>query len=148
MEKIIIGRKDHADLPLFGLKNVPVKIDTGAYTSSIHCDHITLIESDGEQFLKVEFFGTETTEAPIVTFEDFITKKVRSSTGQEELRYFVEGDIVLFGKKYKTMFSLSERINMRYPILLGRKLLNRRFIVDSSKLDLSLKNLKTTIFTK
>jgi len=148
MEKIIIGRKDHADLPLFGLKHVPVKIDTGAYTSSIHCDHITLIESDGEEFLKVEFFGTETTEAPIVTFETFVTKKVRSSSGQEEFRYFVQGDIILFGKKYNTMFSLSERLNMRYPILLGRKLLKRRFIVDTTKIDLSLNNLKTTIYTK
>jgi hypothetical protein len=148
MEKIIIGRKDHVDLPLFGLKHVPVKIDTGAYTSSIHCDHITLIESNGVQFLKVEFFGTETTESPIVTFETFVTKKVRSSSGQEEFRYFVKGDILLFGKKYNTMFSLSERLNMRYPILLGRKLLKKRFIVDPSKIDLSLDNLKTTIYIK
>ena len=59
MEKIIIGRKDHADLPTFGLKNVPVKIDSGAYSSSIHCDHITLIEDGDESSLKVEFFGTE-----------------------------------------------------------------------------------------
>jgi|TARA_R110000737_G_C14624517_1_gene494395 hypothetical protein len=148
MEKIIIGRKDHADLPTFGLKNVPVKIDSGAYSSSIHCDHITLIEDGDESSLKVEFFGTEENEAPIVIFDKFITKKVRSSSGQEEIRYFVQGDIILFGKKYKTRFSLSERLNMRYPILLGRKLLNKRFIVDSSKIDLSKKNLKTTIFIK
>jgi hypothetical protein len=148
MEKIIIGRKDHADLPTFGLKNVPVKIDTGAYSSSIHCDHITLIEEGDEKCLKVEFFGTETEEAPIVVFDSFETKKVRSSTGQEEIRYFVKGDIVLFGKKYQTMFSLSERLNMRYPILLGRKLLKNKFIVDSSKIDLSLNKLKTTIYIK
>jgi hypothetical protein len=148
MEKIIIGRKDHADLPLFGLKNVPVKIDTGAYTSSIHCDCITRINEGGEECLRVEFFGTEEDSAPIVVFDTFITKKVRSSSGQEEVRYVVKGDIVLFGRKFKTMFSLSERLNMRYPILLGRKLLNKRFIVDSSKLDLSKNNLKTTIFIK
>jgi hypothetical protein len=148
MEKIIIGRKDHADLPRFGLKNVPVKIDTGAYTSSIHCDHITLITDGKEPCLKVEFFGSESDEAPIVIFDSFLMKKVRSSSGQEDIRYFVKGDIVLFGRKHKTMFSLSERLNMRYPILLGRKLLNKRFIVDSSKLDLSINNLKTTIFIK
>ncbi|MFA7274145.1 MAG: RimK/LysX family protein [Crocinitomicaceae bacterium] len=146
MEKLIIGRKDHADLPLFGLVNVPVKIDTGAYSSSIHCDKIDLIEAGGKEFLKVEFFAANGLPATVVTFETFKTKKVRSSSGQEENRYFVYGNIVLFSKKYKALFSLTKRKRMRYPILLGRKLLNKRFIVDPSKIDLSLNNLKSTVF--
>jgi hypothetical protein len=38
-EKILIGRRETARLPDFGLENVQVKIDTGAYTSSIHVSY-------------------------------------------------------------------------------------------------------------
>ena len=40
MEKIVIGRFEKADFPLLDLENISIKIDTGAYTSSIHCDNI------------------------------------------------------------------------------------------------------------
>jgi hypothetical protein len=36
-----------------------------------------------------------------------------------------------------TEFSLTERRGMRYPILLGRKLLNKRFLIDTSLVNLS-----------
>jgi len=35
-----IGRIDKADFPELNLQNIEVKIDTGAYTSAIHCDYI------------------------------------------------------------------------------------------------------------
>ncbi len=37
---IVIGRKDRAELPTLGVRNVPVKIDSGAYSCSIHCDYV------------------------------------------------------------------------------------------------------------
>ena len=36
------------------------------------------------------------------------------------------------GNPIKTEFSLTQRNGMRYPILLGRKFLNKRFIIDTS----------------
>jgi hypothetical protein len=148
MERLLIGRKDKASLPLFGLNKVPIKIDTGAYTSSIHCDHIEKVMDGDNEVLKVEFFSHENIPAPIQIFDTFSEKVVKSSTGQPENRYVIKGDIILFGKKYSTNFSLTERRNMRYPILLGRKLLNRRFVVDSSKTNLSVLNKKTTVFIR
>ena len=40
MPKKVIGRIDKADFPLLGLFDIDVKIDTGAYTSSIHCHKV------------------------------------------------------------------------------------------------------------
>jgi hypothetical protein len=74
-----------------------------------------------------------------VIFEEFSVKKVRSSSGQSQYRYKVKGDILLFGKKYNTEFTLSRRTKMRYPVLLGRKLLNKRFLIDTSLADQSWK---------
>jgi hypothetical protein len=53
--KSIIGRREWASLPEFGLKNVEVKIDTGAYSSSIHASLIE--EVDG--VLKVVFLDSK-----------------------------------------------------------------------------------------
>ena len=69
--------------------------------------------------------------------DNFKKKKVKSSFGHTEYRYVIKSKIVLFGKEFETDFTLADRLRMRYPILLGRKLLRRRFIVDVSRKDLS-----------
>lgn len=40
MTKKILGRIDIVDFPKLELYNIDVKIDTGAYTSAIHCSKI------------------------------------------------------------------------------------------------------------
>lgn len=145
MDKILIGRRDVADFPGFGLSKVPVKIDTGAYTSSIHCDFVELVKKDGMDVLEVRFFDQEETVAQTYYFKKFKQKTVRSSSGEGEKRFLVEGEIVLFGNTYSTLFSLTKRVRMKFPVLLGRKLLNKKFVVDSSKVYLSRNKKKHTI---
>ena len=55
MTKKIIGRVDKADFPTLNLMDIEVKIDTGAYTSSIHCYKV--IEEDN--LLKCSFYSKE-----------------------------------------------------------------------------------------
>jgi hypothetical protein len=128
--KITIGRREWASLPEFGLKNVEVKIDTGAYSSSIHASLIE--EKDG--ILHVIFLDSnhpDFQDTPY-SFQDFRIKKVKSSNGIVQERYFIKTHILLGSSKIKTEFSLTQRKGMRYPILIGRKLLNKRFIIDTS----------------
>ena len=40
MTKQLIGRVDKIDFPLLNLFEIDAKIDTGAYTSAIHCSKI------------------------------------------------------------------------------------------------------------
>jgi hypothetical protein len=128
--KPIIGRNDIVDFPLFGLSNVPVKIDSGAYTSTIHCSRIK--EEDNQ--LKVVFLSKKHKSyiGSSFIFSEYSVKKVKSSNGEVQERFKVKGDILVFGKKYKTEFTLSKRSNMNYPVLLGRRLLNKRFLIDTS----------------
>jgi hypothetical protein len=128
--KSVIGRREWASLPEFGLKNVKVKIDTGAYSSSIHASLIE--EIDG--VLRVVFLDSNHPEFqnnPFF-FKEFRRKKVKSSNGIVQERYFIKTYIVLGSVKIKTEFSLTQRKGMRYPILIGRKLLNKRFFIDTS----------------
>ena len=46
--KKIIGRKEKIDLNEWGITGITAKIDTGAYTSSIHCEYVREIR-DGEK---------------------------------------------------------------------------------------------------
>ena len=130
VSKSMIGRREWASLPEFGLKNVKVKIDTGAYSSSIHASLIE--EKDG--VLSVVFLDSNHPDFqnnPFF-FKEYRRKKVKSSNGIVQERYFIKTYIVLGSVKIKTEFSLTQRKGMRYPILIGRKLLNKRFFIDTS----------------
>ncbi len=136
----IIGRKDVVNFPTFGLNLVPVKIDSGAYSSSIHCSSVRLIHGEID-VLEVVFLDEQT---PGYTgkkelFTEFSKKSVKSSNGFVQERFFVKGNLELFGVAYETVFSLTERSGLKNPVLLGRRLLNKRFLIDTSKVNLSKK---------
>ncbi|WP_294669740.1 RimK/LysX family protein [uncultured Fluviicola sp.] len=141
MEKKILGRKDLVSFPAFELENVPVKIDSGAYSSSMHCQSIEVVEFGEKEQLRVVFLdsGISGYTGKEVIFDDFKTKIVKSSNGIAQERFFVKGTVRLFGKTYETVFSLTERTGLRNPILLGRRLLNKRFLIDTSKTNCSYK---------
>ncbi|MDR0800982.1 RimK/LysX family protein [Fluviicola sp.] len=141
MNKKIIGRKDVVSFPGFKLEHVPVKIDSGAYSSSMHCESIEIIEFGEKAHLRVVFLDPSISgyTGKEVIFDDFRIKIVKSSNGIAQERFFVKGTIRLFGETYETVFSLTERTGLRNPILLGRRLLNKRFLIDTSKTNCSCK---------
>jgi hypothetical protein len=127
--KTIIGRLAEVSFPEFGLENYTAKIDTGAYTSSLHCDNIHL-ENDKLCFWLVDDHNHQISRS--FETKDFFKKRIRSSNGKTQLRYIIKTKIRIKNKTYKTEFSLSDRSKMKYPVLLGRKLLTNKFIVDVS----------------
>ena len=139
-----IGRSDKLDFPQFGLTDIPVKTDTGAYTSSIHCIYKEEIERDGQMILKFKLFDTSFKDIHERVFETthFACKKFKSSFGEEEKRYIIETIIIAHGEEITVEFSLSDRSKMKFPVLLGRKFLNKRFVVNSTATDLSYKKKK------
>jgi hypothetical protein len=140
-EQRIIGRKDIVSFPQFDLIDVPVKIDSGAYSSSMHCHSIELLTINGKEVLEVVFLdpAIEGYTGKKFRFDSFRRKSVKSSNGIAEVRFFVFGTVRLFNETVETLFSLTERTGLRNPILLGRRLLNKRFLIDSSKTNCSFK---------
>ena len=143
-QKITIGYIDHLELPEFGINRIPCKIDTGAYTSTLHCSDVQLKQENGQTFLCFRLYDPKfgITNKSEFRFSEYQERKVRSSNGEVESRYSIKTIAVLFGRKYRIEFTLSFRDKMKFPILLGRRFLRKRFIVDVSKKDLSA-NLKT-----
>lgn len=135
----VIGRKDRADFPDLSLKNIKVKVDTGAYTSSIHCHDIKVYKYKGKKKLKFFILDPDHPKyhAKQIVFEKFEQKLVKNSFGETELRYVIHSTIKLFKKRIKLELSLTDRGSMRYPVLLGRKVIENRFLVDVSKTNVS-----------
>ncbi|SDR81714.1 Uncharacterized conserved protein [Gillisia sp. Hel1_33_143] len=135
MEKRVIGRFDKADFPLLDLEEIAIKIDTGAYTSSIHCYDI--VEEDG--VLHCTFLDEEHPlyNGKVFTFNDYDIVFVKSSNGIQQKRYQVQSTIKIFKKVFKISLSLSARQEMKYPVLIGRKFLSKKFIVDPELTDVS-----------
>lgn len=141
--KQIIGRNDVADFPELGLEDIAVKIDTGAYTSSIHCHHIRIETKKDKQILKFNLLDPDHDQYhdKEFMFKEFSQKIVKNSFGESEERYVIETNIMLFDEIYALEVSLTNRGNLRFPVLLGRKLLEN-FIVDVNQTNLSLNSKK------
>jgi len=146
-KKITIGRKDKADFPELGLKEIDFKVDTGAYTSAIHCHKIGTKQVAGKEVLVFTLLDPSHPKYNNKEFstENFREKRVKNSFGGSEKRFLVKTNIRIFQKKYAIEISLSERGEMRFPILIGRRFLMGKFVVDPSKYDLSFKKSKKTI---
>jgi hypothetical protein len=140
-KKTIIGRKDKADLPDLALEDIDLKIDTGAYTSAIHCQKIATRKVNGKRVLTFTLLDPSHSQYEENEFsaEDFTEKQIKSSFGSSEKRFVIETTICLFGKTHPIKFSLSDRGEMRTPVLIGRKFLKGKFVIDPSKSNLSFK---------
>lgn len=132
----MIGRREFVDFPELKVFRIEAKIDTGAYTSSIHCSDIGVKTIDGEQILCFKLFDNLHPEFSEHTyqFNDFSKKKIKNSFGEMEERYIIKTMIRIGNKTIRSTLSLSERDNMRYPVLIGRRLLKGKFIIDVNKI--------------
>jgi hypothetical protein len=68
-------------------------------------------------------------------FEKFEQKTIKSSFGESELRFIIRTRIRIGKRTLRGIVSLTDRANMKYPVLIGRRLLKNRFLVDVSKLN-------------
>lgn len=132
-----IGRTDKVDFPELGLVNIEVKIDSGAYTSAIHCEKINAFYKDDGHFVKFTVYNEENPIERVAKV--FASKQVKNSFGQIEYRYTIKTPVILFEKSYLIELALTNRSSMKYPVLLGRKLLGQRFMIDVTKQNLSFK---------
>lgn len=135
--KQIIGMTDLVDFPDLKLVNVQAKVDTGAFTSALHCKDVQLVRLGLRR--KLSFWLIDKTGEPAHQFysDQFSQRMIRNSFGVAELRYVIKTRIVLFGRIIRAEFTLADREQLKNPVLLGRKLLRNRFIVDVSKKNLS-----------
>lgn len=122
------------------------KLDTGAKTSSLHVENETLFEKDGEKWVRFSIIDPNKKESQHVITEAPLHRiaKVKSSNGQMSTRNVVILQFKIGEKILSAQFTLNDRSDMLYPVLLGRRAISMLGFVDSSRSYLSKKNI---IFT-
>jgi hypothetical protein len=142
----VLGRYDRVDLPGLGLKNIHAKVDTGAYRCSLHCQSAKVVDGILEFVLldeeHPEFTGMKFTAS---TFHE---RDIKNSFGEVERRYVITTTIKIYNEEITAEFSLSNRGSLKFPILLGRKILQSRYLIDVKRKNLSYKAKQQALRTK
>lgn len=116
------------------IHNIPAKIDTGADSSAIWASNIKITKDNNLEFTlfapESSFYtGNIITRSP----EEYRKVSVRSSNGETQDRYCTQIPLVVNGRKIKAIFTLADRSKNKFPVLIGRRTLKSKFLVDVSK---------------
>lgn len=135
-EPLIIGWKEYLDFEEWKIRHVKAKIDTGARTSAIDVSSYELREVNGTGLvaeLRLALYRRHPERLTIVHTPVLRMVVVRNSCGLYEQRPLIETSIRL-GPVHKTIrLTVTNRANMRFRMILGRKALENDFVVDVSR---------------
>lgn len=132
MKKTRIGAVAEVAIPEWGLRRIRAKVDTGAFTSSLDVGNVHVLppESGTPRHAEISIWdGTrqKTLRVPVARF-----RKVRNPSGGVTNRPIVEIVISLAGRRFRTPVNLHRREGMNYRMIIGRRALLGRFVVDVS----------------
>lgn len=130
----VIGRYTYVNLPELGAKKIFAKIDTGAYQSAIHATNIHEVETEsGKMILKFTILDghhkVNKSLSPSIAHE-YEKTSIKNSYGIKQVRYLIKTRISINGRMMKTGITLTDRKGMVAPILLGRRFLRGRYLVN------------------
>jgi len=132
-QQTVIGRVipvEIDEMPELG--SLKAKIDTGAYSNSLHIEYVEeIVDETGEKTLQ---YSAAVDKAVVHKTKHYFRKTVRSSNGHPEERFVVELHIKFGGQRLIGHVSLTQRNTMKYPMLIGRRFLQQHsWIVDVTK---------------
>ena len=132
--KLIAGWREWAQLPDLGVKQIKVKLDTGARTSSLHAFDLSTFTQMGEDWVRFDIHPfqenatiTQTCMSPVVDY-----RWITSSTGHKQKRFIIQTTLQIGEFSALIELSLAKRDEMGFGMLIGRMALKRRILVDPS----------------
>jgi hypothetical protein len=128
----VFGWVERATIEPWGVA-VKAKLDSGALTSSLDAREIELFEREGEEWVRFRL-KLEDTESEEVFSEQlelplYRDLKVRGAGGRDE-RPVVLMKVCMGDTVYEEQFSLRDRGEMLYPLLLGRRTISHLGLLD------------------
>ncbi|MGF1694803.1 RimK/LysX family protein [Vibrio lamellibrachiae] len=133
-KRMIIGNLELCSLPDLGIRDLEVRIDTGAKTSSLHVDNIERIVKGGRLYVQYDLHPDAYQLDEVVRCESLVydSRRIKSSNGKVEQRVVIETTFQLGNKSWPIQLTLSNRNDMTYMMLLGREAMGNKVYVDPS----------------
>jgi len=136
----VLGWKEHAALPEWGIRRLRVKLDTGARSSALHVTDLEIlgrVERDGDEREMLRFAvvlgrGPDARRR-IVETESVGSLVVRDSGAREEERPLVRTRIVMGPLDRVIDLTVTDRSDMNFRMILGRTTLDGVCLVDPSR---------------
>jgi hypothetical protein len=131
-----IGWREYIDLPDLKAKGIKVKVDTGATTSALHAENISIFTKNGKKKVSFTIYPKQRNKVKKVhAVADLVEmRNVRSSTGHLTERPVIRTTIRIGDEgPFEIEITLVNRDIMGFRMLLGRKALKKRFLVHPGK---------------
>lgn len=112
---------------------VKVKVDSGALTSSMHAVNIDQFIREGKRWVRydVPVKDADSGEQVTMHFEVPVYRRVVvRGAGGEDRRPVVKMSMCIGDRVYEEQFSLRDRGDMNYPVLLGRRTIAHIGLID------------------
>ena len=130
MNKTVVGWSEWVALPDLGVSRLKAKIDTGARTCALH---VTALVDEGPDAAGRPMIAFDVPAgAPIRVRTPVVARvRVRDSGGRAAERPVIETVLELGAVRRRVRVTLTDRGEMRFPMLVGRTALRGEFVVDA-----------------
>ncbi|QSP93877.1 ATP-dependent zinc protease [Marinobacter salinisoli] len=120
------------------------RLDTGAKTSSLHATNVEEFTRGGEEWVRFQLPLGDHEDQPtegevdhdevVLEFERPIhrTIRIKRKGADSQRRHVVKMEFCIAGTVHETQFSLTDRSNFSYPVLLGRRFMRDDNILTDS----------------
>jgi hypothetical protein len=133
---LVIGWKEYVAFPEWGIRRVKVKVDTGARTSALGVVSYDLRQADGGGMvaeLRLALSRRHPERVKVVEVPVLQTVVVCNSSGIREQRPLIECEVQIGPVTKRVRLTVTNRSNMLFRMILGRKALEGDFVVDVSR---------------
>ena len=125
----IVGWREWVGMPELQRAPVLAKIDTGAWSNTLHATDIEIVESSLES--RIRFRLEEDgrwIERPLSRW-----RRIRDTSGHETMRPVIRTTIEIASRDFDVEVCLADRSQLKHRMILGRNFLRLGFIVNPSR---------------